>query len=158
MTNVSFKIEGLEALAKKLKSVEDLKFLKAVMRLAGETIKKHIAKYPSATSANAPGSTPGYRWYQRGEGGHYIRIRDGGESVYRTSQTLGRSWTTAVKDNGLTVEVGTKVTYAPFVQDRERQTSWAKTYGWTTAQDVLEEDGEKITKQVRDAIEKKLAE
>jgi hypothetical protein len=153
--SVTFKVEGLDKLAKKLDSIGDLKFLKAIMRAAGETIKKHIAKYPPASSANSP-QGPGTSYYVRGQGTHYERV-GGGESVYKTSETLGRSWTTAVKDNGLTVEVGTKVSYARYVQDRDKQTWFHEARGWTTAQTVIEEDGEKITKQVKEEIEKKLA-
>lgn len=153
---ISFKIEGLDKLAAKLKGIEDLKFLKAVMRAAGETLKKHIAKYPPASEANSSRG-PGNSWYKRGSGSVYEKV-GGGVSYYKTSETLGRSWTTAVKDNGLTVEVGNKVTYGPYVQDRDRQTWFHKARGWLTVQEVIEEDSEKIQKQVIDAINKKLEE
>lgn len=155
--NTSFRIEGLDKLAAKLRNLQDLKFIKAVLRAAGETVKKHIAKYPPATSANAPSTAPGSRWYERGEGGHYIRIRDGGESIYRTSETLGRSWTTTTKDSGMTVIVGAHAKYAPYVQDKEKQSPWHTAHGWSTVQDVIEEDGPKVTEQLKDAIDKELS-
>jgi len=153
---VTFKLEGLDKLLAKLKTLEDLKFLKAVMLAAGETIKKHIATYPAASEANSPRG-PGLSWYQRGQGTHYQKV-GGGESIYKTSETLGRSWTTTVKDNGLTVEVGAHAIYAKFVQDREEQTWFHKARGWLTTDDVIEQDGPKITEQLRDAIEAKLGE
>lgn len=151
---VTLKLEGLDKLLAKLKSLEDLKFLKAIMRAAGETVKKHIATYPAASEANSPRG-PGMSWYQRGQGTHYQKV-GGGESIYKTSETLGRSWTTEVKDAGLTVEIGAHASYAPFVQDKEKQTWFHKARGWMTTQDVITEDGAKITEQLRDAIEKKL--
>ena len=156
MTNITLKIEGMEKLAAKLKSLEDVKYLKTVMRAAGETIKAKIAVYPPATEANAPSSAPGARWYQRGQGGHYIRKRDGGESIYRTSETLGRKWTTALRDAGLTVIVGNKVTYAPHVQDREKQAAYHKRRGWLTIQDVAEQNAEQIAQQVMELLVAKL--
>lgn len=152
---VTFKLEGLDKLLAKLKSLEDLKFLKAVILAAGRTVKAHIATYPPATEANSPRG-PGQSWYQRGEGTHYQKV-GGGESVYKTSETLGRSWTTTVKDNGLTVEVGAHASYAPFVQDKESQAWFHKARGWLTTDDVITEDGPKIVEQLREAIEDKLA-
>jgi len=153
---VTFKLEGLENLLAKLKSLEDLKFLKAILRATGVTTKKHIATYPSATEANSPRG-PGMSWYQRGQGTHYQKV-GGGESIYKTSETLRDQWTTEVKDNGLTVKVGNNVTYGPFVQDKEKQAWFHKARGWLTTQDVIEQDGPKITEQLRDAIEAKLGE
>ena len=149
---ISFKIEGLDKLAAKLKSLEDLKFLKAIMRAAGEAVKKKIATYPPASEANQPNSR---RWYERGYGPRWI-VRSGEVHGSKTSETLGRSWTTAVKDQGLTVEVGAHASYAPYVQDREQQAWFHKARGWRTVQDVVEEDGERIANQVREALEKKL--
>jgi hypothetical protein len=150
---VTIKPEGLDKLTAKFKSISDLKFIKAVLRAAGETVKGKIAKYPSATSANQPNDTG--RWYERGYGPKWMTRA--GVHGRATSETLGRRWTTRTEDNGLTVIVGNNASYGPYVQDRDSQASFHTARGWRTIQDVAEEEGPRIIQQVKDEVEKKLA-
>ena len=86
-------------------------------------------------------------------------------STYRRTGTLGRSVTTLMGTNpdalsriegGLGGEVigivGTKLSYAPWVIDSERQTKGHKATGWYTLQGVVG----KLQKQIRDVYEKAL--
>ena len=73
------------------------------------------------------------------------------DSEYRRTGTLGRSVTTLMGSNPEALSrvegslggkvsgiVGTKLSYAPWVIDRERQTAGHKKTGWYTLQDVIE--------------------
>jgi len=72
-------------------------------------------------------------------------------STYDRTVTLGKSVTTMMGSNPEALSrvegslggkvsgiVGTKLSYAPWVIDRERQTSGHKKTGWYTLQDVIE--------------------
>jgi hypothetical protein len=146
MSNVDVKIQGLDKLIKKLNNIAGKSYLKATMRAAVEILKAKVAKYPPSTEANLPHSVPGWHWYERGRGGHYNRIRDGGHSAYRTSKQLGRKWTTRVDADGMRAQVGNNVSYAPYVQDEREQMPWHKDRGWVTVQDVAKSEKDKIVK------------
>lgn len=65
-----------------------------------------------------------------------------GYKLIRSSEQLGKSWTTDVQtvEDGVIGVVGTKVSYAPFVQGDEQSSILAK-YGWDAHQlDVVMED------------------
>src|SRR4030042_2565195 len=88
----SYTIKGLDKLLKKLDDLEGLKAAVRGMEAAALHVKGKIAEYPPASEANAP-KTSG-SWYERGYG---TRWPGGGK---RTSETLGRKWTTASRDGG----------------------------------------------------------
>lgn len=149
------KIDGLDSVIKMFNRIGKLDGLKAAIQAAGVHIKGKIAKYPHASSANAPSSVPGGRWYERGLGGHYNRIRDGGHSIYRTSETLGRRWATRQEDGGMTVVVGNNASYAPYVQG-EKQTWYHAAREWTTTEQVAQEETAKVVKMIRESIKKEI--
>lgn len=157
MSDYSVEVKGLDALIRKLNSVADKPYLKATMRAGVEMLKAKIAKYPASSEANSPGSAPGSRWYERGRGGHYIRKRDGGHSIYATSKQLGRKWTTSVSGDGMSAKVGNNVSYAPYVQDKNEQASYHAARGWPTVQDVAKDEADEIVKLFVKNIEKALS-
>ena len=134
----SIKVEGLDRLQRHLNRNLKPAFRRASLAIA-EVIRDEIAKYPPATIANSP-SNPRGRWYQRGYGPRWAR-RDGSVGGRKTSEQLGQSWTTRQKDMGAIV--GTKVSYAPFVQAANQQASFHQGRGWVTdrqaVQDVIKQ-------------------
>lgn len=139
---MTFKIEirGMDALLAKLDKLEAGKLLKPFVQSALLDAKGFIAEYPPSTEANIPYQR---RWYERGWGSKWLR-KDGSVGGIQSSQVLGRSWTTQTTDSGLGGIVGTKVTYARAVQDRDKQASFHARRGWRTVQDWIEQRSETV--------------
>lgn len=124
---LSIKIEGLDRLQRRFNRNLKPAFRRASLATA-EVIRDKIAKYPPATIANST-ANPGGRWYQRGYGPRWAR-KDGSVGGRKTSEQLGQSWTS--KQKGIGAIVGTKVSYAPFVQAASFQAGFHRGRGWMT--------------------------
>lgn len=142
--------QGLERAIKRLAAAKPERYVRGVMQAAVEILKDDIAEYPPATEANSPGRN---RWYERGYGPRWRR-KDGSVGGRRTSQTLGRKWTTRVEDRGMTGKVGNNVTYGPYVQHFKAQARFHKVRGWKTDKEVAERQGRKILQLFKDALAK----
>lgn len=138
-------IEGLDKLLAKLNTKKYAGALEASLRSCLSVIYHHVARYPPATEANEPPITYG-RWYERGFGTKYKRKKDGGITEYPTSQALGRSWTIRVT-SGLSGEVGSRVSYGPYVQGAE-QAEFHKRTGWSTIYQVAAEVAPTLTRML----------
>lgn len=144
------KIDGLAKLQGKLKqSVYEVP-MKDAMAAAAAIVHQAVATYPPATAANKPPGIDGYRWYERGFG---TRTRT---RAYQTSQTLGRSWTVRTV-TWFEAIIGTRATYARFVQDRKQQAEFHKARGWVTVQDACEKNTKKVQALVKSCIDRILA-
>jgi hypothetical protein len=141
-------IEGLDKLLTKLDGLENLQKIKPVLKSGAVHIKGKIAKYPAKTIANSP-SNPTGRWYERGFGTKTATGRK-----YPTSETLGRKWTVASRDRGLTQVVRNNVSYGPYVQSAEKQAGFHKRRGWKTDQQVAEEESDTVIDNVKNAVDK----
>lgn len=76
------------------------------------------------------------------------------ESQYRRTMGLFKSWTISpVKNMGVTI--GNNRSYAPFVQDRDRQAAVHQGI-WQTVQDAKEEFDPKVGKMLSDVIQEEL--
>ena len=148
LTMVELQVKGLMELRAKLGKVKFSEVFTPIMTAATVAAKGKIAKYPPSSAANSSGQK---RWYERGYGSKW-RVKDGSIHGRKTSQMLGKSWTTKVEDGGMRGIVGTKVTYAPWVQDRNRQASYHRRRGWVTVQDVAEKYGAEIVAKLERAI------
>lgn len=153
---VTLQIKGLDAIQNILGELMTAHFMRPRIEAGIETIKGAVAVYPPATFANQPrGWTSGgdNRWYERGWGTKWTR-QDGPIGGYQTSETLGRSWTSRVDTDGMGGRVGTAASYAPWVQDRERQASWHAARGWRVVQDVAEAEGQAVVDKINADIDK----
>ncbi|HOW77936.1 MAG TPA: HK97 gp10 family phage protein [Verrucomicrobiota bacterium] len=148
MPDVTIRIEGLDKVLAKFGRIEGVKFLKGIMGTAALDIKDWIAEYAPATEANSP-SRP--RWYERGYGPRWRRM-NGSIGGSRTSETLGRRWTTKVAADGMQAEVGNNASYARYVQDADMQARFHKARGWRTIQEAAEAKGPGIIEKVRATI------
>ena len=142
------RIEGLDEVISKLDNLEDLQKIRPAMMAGAIHIKGKIAQYPAKTIANSP-SNPTGRWYERGFG---TRTKTG--RAYPTSETLGRKWTVANRDRGLTKVIGNNVSYGPYVQSAEKQAKIHKQRGWKTDQQVVEEEADTVLDFVKDQVDK----
>jgi hypothetical protein len=124
-------IRGLDHLMKKLESLGQLKFAVAALKAGALHIKGKIAQYPPASEANTPSTGS---WYKRSYGQYY------GKRLIRKSETLGKKWTIASRDGGLTQVIGNNVSYGPYVQSAKFQAWFHKKRGWKTDEQVIEEE------------------
>lgn len=141
-------IRGLDKLLTKLETLGQLKFAVTAMKAGALHIKGKIAKYPPSSEANTPGQK---RWYERGYG---TRWPGGGK---RTSETLGRKWTIASRDGGLTQVIGNNVSYGPYVQSAKLQARFHAKRGWKTDEQVVEEEKNYVADFLLDAMRKAMA-
>lgn len=145
---VTIKVTGLAKLAERLNVVPGLK---AGILAAADYAKGKIAIYPAKTEANRPGRVDAHGrelgYYERGMGWHSPSGRQ-----YKTSETLGRSWSVETKNQGYTGVVGTKASYAPYVQDRDRQAWFHGLRGWKTVQDFAEKEIGKLKQIIKSSI------
>lgn len=147
-------INGVSELIQKLERLERLSFLYPAIAAATLHVKGKIAKYPPSSEANTPNQR---RWYQRGYGSKWMR-RDGSVGGSKTSETLGRKWTTETANGGLTGVVGNNVSYGPYVQDAEKQAAFHAARGWKTTDQVADEEQKRVGQFILQAIEKALEE
>lgn len=142
-------IKGLDKTLRKLSHPAHIAAAKRGLQAGSVHIKGKTAKYPPSTAANSP-SQP--RWYERGYGPRWRRV-SGGIGGRKTSETLGRKWTTASRNAGLTQVVGNNVSYGPYVQDEDRQARALKRIGWKTIQKVADEEGDTVVNFVKKQID-----
>ncbi|HUW12868.1 MAG TPA: hypothetical protein VM537_24280 [Anaerolineae bacterium] len=137
MSSVSIEVKGLEALVRKL-GAGAVPIIRALTRAISEEVKAEVAQYPGPVRRPfrfaSKKSAAFYRAMRSRAGlGPYVRNSD------PYSQRLGPSWATEHRGS-IDAAVGTRVTYAPWVQDAKRQQPGHKATGWVTD----EEAGRKV--------------
>jgi hypothetical protein len=155
MQNVVISFEGLQPLLRKLEQAGKLDGVKAAIRAGAENVKGSVNQYPPSSSANSPKSRG--RWYERGYGIRWYD-REGTLQGRRTSETLGRRWTTRSVDGGMGAIVGNNASYGAYVQDEERQARFHGARGWKTIQKVAQEEGPQVVGYVKRAVDRALGE
>jgi hypothetical protein len=154
--DTTIEIEGLEELQRAFEQFPEKvgRGLQATTKGALGMLRGDIAQYPPSSAANNPPGVDGYAWYERGYGTRTVTGRG-----YPTSEALGRSWTTKVERGGRGIlgRVGTRVSYARYVQDRTRQARWHAARGWRTVQDVVADKSDDVRKLFAQAIRKILS-
>ena len=146
---MTVKIEGLDAIFKKLDGLGKPGVMKRPMNESLEHLHDKIAKYPKETAANRPPGRNGYSWYARGFG---TRTRTG--RGYATSEDLGPSWTHKTSANGRRGELTNAASYGQFVQDESRQTGFHKRTGWVTIQTVVKKEAAVVLGKFKAAYDK----
>ena len=149
---IHVRLDGWDQVKRKLGEVGALQFLRGIMAAAAADVKSWVAVYPPSSIANSPGNPTG-RWYERGYGPRWRR-RDGTAGGMRTSQGLGRMWTTQVDPDGKRAVIGNRVAYGPFVQDETKQAWFHKARGWRTVQGAAKEKAPDIIRKIKEAIER----
>jgi len=173
---MSIQITGLGDILERLERLERMDGVEAVLMAAGKHVKGVVDNYPPETEANKP-TNPSGRWYERSWGerwwvkGGEVSAGYGGKSTQaqrrevlgkvrqglihgrKTSKMMGRQWT--IRTLGATsVVVGNNVSYAPFVQDEERQARFHKRRGWPTVQQVAKQETEWVRRFVENYLRK----
>lgn len=129
-----FEIHGDDALIAKLNKFHP-EVIPAATRAIAEALKGYLATYPG------PVHKP-IQWASMRQKVWYTNARkQAGLGPYRRqsdpwSQRLGPSWATA--NRGMDAVVGTRVTYAPWVQSDKQQQPMHKATGWVTDKQAIE--------------------
>jgi len=126
--NANIEVKGLEKLQRKL-GQGARPIIRTILLGVAEEIKGRIAEYPG------PVVYP-IRWASESQRRAYFAKRRGmGPYVRQTdsfSERLGPSWATRAI-------VGTRVSYAPWVQSAEAQQPMHAATGWKTDEEAVEE-------------------
>ena len=118
-------IKGMDKLLKKVGDLEKMDGIKAVIKLAGETIENEMKMYPPERFG----------------------------STYTRTGSLRKQWNTQTRDKGFTVIVGNAIKYGPFVQSHAEQ-AWMHKGFWHTDKSVLDKNEKQITESVAKEIQK----
>ena len=152
MAGIVIEIKGIKSAQRALGTIAGGAYLKGVFRAGAVMMHHDIARYPESTAANLPKSWSSdgpNSWYQRGYGPKWVR-KDGSVGGRKTSQTLGRSWTTS---SGKTwAAVGTRASYARYVQGADTQARFHKARGWRTDRQTLDKVSERVIKMIDTVI------
>lgn len=111
---------------------------KAALRAIGEELRGKLAQYPGHSHSPVLWSSARQRRFyfaMRREAGappKYTRNSD------MMSQRLGPSWAVAAQGDNAVV-VGTRATYAPFVQSAKQQIEQHRITGWKTDEQAIRE-------------------
>jgi hypothetical protein len=133
------RIEGLDGLMKILDRFAEPKALADTLRpalaAAGEEVRSHLVRYPGKPSYPLRWASARQRFYVL-----YILRRGLGPYQRGTdpmSQRLQASWTVDTRRDFSAV-VGTRVTYAPYVQSRLYQQPFHRATGWVTDEEAVQ--------------------
>ena len=144
-----FEIHGDDALIAKLNKFHP-EVIPAATRAIAEALKGFLAKYPGPVHKPIQWASPAQRtWYINAR-------RQAGLGPYRRnsdpwSQRLGPSWATA--NRGMDAVVGTRVTYAPWVQSDKQQQPMHKATGWVTDKQAIDKaKEERVAERVWDQV------
>ena len=134
-------VDNLDELQKRLARLSNPAFAQQIGQRAGrkigEQLRYYLVKYPGASHSPVIWASRKQRaWYfaNRQEMGlplEYTRTSD------PMSQKLGQSWTVAATSDGAIV--GTRATYAPYVQSAAQQSAQHAATGWKTDVDAVGE-------------------
>ena len=136
VSDFSIEIKGLAALTRKLGAQRVNDMIRKTTLGVAEVLKGHLAKYPGPSHRPVVWSSRKQRaWYfaMRAKQGLPLKYARNSDSM---SQRLGPSW--ATKNQGQNAIIGTRVTYARWVQNEEEQQPMHRATGWITDQGAIE--------------------
>ena len=143
---VTIRLEGAEALIRKITTLAQLKSMGAAVRAAAVLVRGKIAHYPQERHDRNDALYGKSDKAAKMRRGFFYHLRHGDIRVPYArgsppgSKKLGGSWTIEGSNAGLTQTVGTNVSYARLVQGPELQTAYHKTTGWKTTDTVANEE------------------
>ena len=138
--SISTKIEGVDAIIRKLGRVEGVKHLRQPMQRSVYRLQGRMAQYP----AQRPGSR-----YVRGQG----MANAQGIVTHKTSENLGKKWTSKIEQGSgsITGKVGNNASYAPPVQSYRFQARIHRGL-WQTDRYVMDTEHRTIIRDFENAI------
>jgi hypothetical protein len=148
--NLSIEIRGLDKIVAKFGKGAD-PIIKALTRGIAEDIRARMAKYPGPVKYPIKWASPAQRraYFAKRRAPRFESEADYGDAEKAKglplkytrqsddwSERLGPSW--ATENRGLDAVVGTRVSYAPWVQSKERQQPMHAATGWITDEDAVQ--------------------
>jgi len=131
--SVTLRIEGLDQLRRKLGRGVEPAISAATLAIA-EEVRSEMGRYPG------PSHSP-VLWKSQKQKAAYFASRKGLPLKYSRqsdpmSQRLGPSWFSA-KHGSIGAKAATRVSYAPWVQSKERQSPQHAATGWRTDEQAI---------------------
>ena len=155
---MTIKLEGLDAIVKKIDSLGKPDVFKQPMKESMIYLNDKVAKYPTNDGHRPqPFKTDkSRRWFFWALANP---IDSKLEVPYRRGQSpgskkLGTKWTTKISTDGRRGEIGSDADYGPLVMDKSQQTAYHKQTGWHTIQDVLKKATPTIIGKFKRAYDK----
>jgi hypothetical protein len=148
--NLTYEITGLDKLQRKLSPAKFQQAVKAITLGVAEVLKGKLSKYPGPVKKPIQWASNKQRaWYlatRRKAGlGPYTRNSD------PWSQRIGPSW--ATENRGIDAFVGTRVTYAKWVQSEEFQQPMHRNTGWITDKGAVQQaESENVPERVAERV------
>lgn len=171
MADELLRIEGIQELMALVKRMDDLKPVKASVKVAAIYLKGKMAVYPAQkrpsrasiyglrpltitafgkhqVTVMSPFKTAKQHMY------FFAALRKGQLDVpYRrgsspSSETFGRRWAVQTENYGMRAVVGNNASYGPLLMDDEQQSLYARAVGWRTVQAIMREERDAVTEIV----------
>lgn len=155
----TIKIEGMDKVLKKLKTVEELhKHMTPPMNQALGHLQRRLARYPQkAEGAFSAMATPAQKraYWAKVRSGEISTMKGGG---YRRSGTIGRKWSHRIRTrgSGMIGELTNNAPGAIFVQG-DRQQPFHKASGWPQVDDVAAKEAKAVQGYFDAAIKRIIA-
>lgn len=142
-------ITGIDDAIKTFGVINTFEFLRKPLQRWAFRIQAELATYPQPIPSGLFMSTA----TEKQKRAFFALLSSGLIPKNRTGE-LGRSWTTSVRVEGLTIkaEVGTNLKYARFVQGEDIQPFHSGR--WETTDDVLDRNRNKIIEDIEKEIKK----
>ena len=173
--SASIKIDGMDELLAKIKTLQELKPVIAAIRAAAVYVRGAVITAVPQTKVVTRASVYGSSFKSiKQRKFFFAALRDGRIEVpYRrgmskkseafTKKASGEeskgskgSWTISERNNGLTQVVGSNASYGPYLMDPQKQTAYAKAMGWQTTQAIADETTSEVTRILRQEIDRYL--
>jgi phage gpG-like protein len=156
------RVEGAEEIIRRITSIQGLERVKASIQQAGIMLKGYLQAYPKVSRRPNDMLRGDSEKSARMRRGFFYHLRKGDIEVpyYRgqnpKSEKLGQSWTVSAGNNEFSAFIGTNVSYASMVQNKEAQTGYHRTTGWVTVQDVKENHQQEVIDFIASALDREV--
>ncbi len=163
MADLSIEVKGIDATMSSLKRIAASDAIRGAVSASVIEIETYMKKYPPKPAAiQGPAMSP-VRFTTRGGKSADFMARSRGWTKgrrsyyegYRRTGKLGQAWTTSVRQtaNETVGKVGNAINYAKWVQAAATQ-AWMHKGRWRTDAQAIAQFEAKVTKRIKDAIER----
>ena len=165
MADLSIEVKGIDATLTSLNRIAASDAIRAAVSASVIEIETYMKKYPPKPAAvQGPAMSP-VRFTTRGGKSADFMARSKGWSKnsrgklyyegYRRTGKLGQAWTTSVRQTATETvgKVGNAINYAKWVQAAATQ-AWMHKGRWRTDAQAIAQFEAKVTKRIKDAIER----
>ena len=163
MADLSIEVKGIDATVKSLNRVAQSDAIYKAVSASVIEIETYMKKYPPKPAAiQGPAMAPVRFSTKAGKAANFMARSRGWTKGrrsyyegYRRTGKLGQAWTTSVRQtaNETVGKVGNAINYAKWVQAAATQ-AWMHKGRWRTDAQAIAQFEAKVTKRIKDAIER----